>query len=88
MPHDTSYVEPELFLFHNDIAVYHMYKNDDVNNGPYSYWFTTDDQDGSTEFDVRDLPGWDKDKSTLANRREVLAAAIDAGIIIKFISKE
>ena len=85
MPHDTSYVEPALFIVHQDVPVYHPYKGDDVNNGPYCYWFTTDPLEAEDEFDVRELPGWLHDD---AQRASVIIQAIEDGIITKFIPKE
>lgn len=84
----TVYVDPEIFVEHNGIVVYHTYKNEDFLNR-YRYWFTTDPGDyagPSREFDVRTLPGWDDAHGDYAvdsdaNSRRTIIAAIEAGLI-------
>lgn len=91
MPYKTIWVEPEVFLEHNGVTVYHTYKDDDIEEGARCYWFTLQELGGEYEgaFDVRDL---DTDK-LLANhpthnsgpggdaRRAVLRNAIDKGLL-------
>lgn len=62
MPYETTYVEPEVFLTHGGVTVWHAYDDDDLNQ-PYLYIFclSGDDQEArysasSPEFDVRELP--------------------------------
>lgn len=55
MPFETRWVDPELFLEHGGVKVYHTYKDDDVGHGVHSFWFTLDDGTDEDQFDVRDL---------------------------------
>lgn len=62
MPYRTEMVDPEVFVEHLGVTVYHIYKNDDIDEGPRAYWFTTNvngsDNDGHGQdgtFDVRSL---------------------------------
>lgn len=59
MPYITADVEPEVFIEHNGLKVYHTYKNDCIDEGAKSYWFTTDpegvESDDWCRFDVRSL---------------------------------
>ena len=50
------WTEPEVFLTHQGITVYHTYK--DCGEHRLTYHFTTDitEQEDACEFDVRDLP--------------------------------
>ena len=46
------WVEPEVFVEHNDVMIFHCYRHD-MADDRLEYWYTTD---GDTEeFDVRDL---------------------------------
>jgi len=63
MPYSTAWVDPEVFLEHKGVKVYHIYKRDDVCQCPRDYWYSLSrfgsDEDGHSEngtFDVRDLP--------------------------------
>ena len=71
MPFRTEWVEPELFVEHRGIRVYHTYKNAD-RDIPRTCWFTLDPLCGEDEcncaetpcllvFDVRDLPNFRED---------------------------
>src|SRR5687767_11600243 len=75
MPVDSSFVDPELFLEHKGVEVYHIYKNDDVAQGRREFWYTlsplcgedncSDERCGDTcvmQFDVRDLPNYEHGK--------------------------
>lgn len=90
MPYRTDWVDPEVFMVHNGVTIWHVYKNDDIEQGPriYSYAFSpqgTDDGDGSEfTFDVRDLPGGLDIETYGGNSddmKRMIAAAIDAGSI-------
>lgn len=75
MPYKTIWVEPEVFLEHNGVTVYHTYKDDDFEQGANWYWFRLDqEEDDEGKFDIRDVdplnllkshppfkcgPGWD-----------------------------
>ncbi len=69
MPTRTVRVDPELYLKHQEIRVYHIYHNDDLDQGPTAYWFTVEPACGAEDaqcgqnpcrhvFDVRELPTW------------------------------
>lgn len=58
MPYQQVWVAPELFLSHNGVNVYRVYSDDDIDQGPKSYWFTTKPMESGEDcdpFDVRDL---------------------------------
>lgn len=57
MPYITQWIEPELFLKHKGVYVYHCYKDEDWNQEALLFWYTTDeDEDEEYQFDVRKLP--------------------------------
>lgn len=70
MPYQNQWVDPELFMTHNGVNVYHTYKDDDVDNGAMLYWFTLNKKCGmgncechhpgpcTNSFDVRHLQTW------------------------------
>jgi hypothetical protein len=62
MPYRETWGEPELYLEHEGVKVYHMYKNNQWESGPMTYWFTLDPYADSTPevFNVRSLPAWKK----------------------------
>lgn len=55
-----GWIDPEVFLTHGDVTIYHVYKDDEIAQGRREYWYTTDLSGGDYEdpcsFDVRDLP--------------------------------
>lgn len=55
MPVSIEWIEPEVFLTHGDVTIYHTYKNDDVTQGENTYWFTADNTSDDNPFDVREL---------------------------------
>jgi hypothetical protein len=69
MPYNSEWVAPDRFLTHKGVKIYHIYKDDDVNNGTRSEWYTWDPAEGSDDgtysFDVRDLPTYDEAKTIL-----------------------
>jgi hypothetical protein len=92
MPYITTWVEPEVFMVHKGIKVYHVYMNDEIEQGSSRYWYTTnaeqrDDAEDSFEFDVRRLGTWTADLSKLdyygdEETKEIIdaiAAALDSG---------
>lgn len=92
MPTKTEWVEPELYLEHNDVYVFYLYKNDEIEQGTRTYCFTLDpsvgeldDRWGEVLVDVRDFPDF-QDGSYLI-RDEVIRAfiidLIDRGIIVR-----
>jgi hypothetical protein len=88
MPYIYEWVEPDLFLEHKEVEVYHSYRNDDYGNGPWEYWFQvqlTDDTEGTTEddmheFDVRDLDAWKViSRRCRVEPKQAIRKAIDKG---------
>lgn len=84
MPYYSEWVEPEVFIEHNGVTVYRVYKNDNLDEGVRSYWFTVDPENTNADetshgdggsFDVRHLGGYVNDDSILP----VIRAAIDNG---------
>jgi hypothetical protein len=55
MPTQTQWIPPEIFLTHNGVTIYHTYKDDDVDQGPQTYWYTTRNDADEGKFDVREL---------------------------------
>ena len=57
MPYKTVWVEPEIFLEHKGVTVYHTYRDDDFEQGARWYWFTQREDGGEDEgaFDIRDV---------------------------------
>jgi len=69
MPYSTEWVDPEVFLTHNGVPVYHTFKNDDIENAPRTSCFSLNHLCGEEEcacdgdkckyvFDVRELGNW------------------------------
>lgn len=78
-----QWVEPELFLSHRGVNIYHAYK-DEYSDISLEFWYSTLSCAGcSYEFDVRDLPGYRShiEVDELLRHRTVIEAAIDAGIL-------
>jgi hypothetical protein len=56
MPYRTVWEDPEVYLEHNGVTVYHTYKDDEVEQGPRTYYFVTNISDSEDEaFDVREF---------------------------------
>lgn len=75
MPYTTEWTEPDLFLEHNGVKVYHTYKDDHVDQGLMHYGFTLNEYDDEEHFDVRDLKTWGHDDDV----RKALILAIESG---------
>ncbi len=80
-----QWIEPEIFLEHENVAVYHCY--DDLDNVS-SYWYTTDPSDcnykhpeSNAQFDVRDLPTLGLDANDQSNHAAIIQHAITEGLI-------
>ena len=61
MPYTNEFVEPEILCTHHHIPVYKTYRNDALDEGARTYWYTLDASHGTDsrcEFDVRELPTW------------------------------
>ena len=77
--------EPEKFLEHRGVAIYHAYK-DEFSDVPLYYWYSTSSgclPGSEYEFDVRELPEYRLSPlvDELSRHRLAILAAIDAGII-------
>jgi len=82
MPID--WVAAEKFLTHRDVTVYHVYKNDEIAQGPRTYWYgwREDSCDERDSFDVRELPNTNHHNTeTNAGRKALIRESIDAGIL-------
>lgn len=78
MPYD--WVEPEVFVTYKGVTVYHVYKNDYVQEGRRAHWFTTDiggSEDGDYCFDVRALDTYRPGISY----KTIIRDAIDNGLL-------
>ena len=90
MPHQNIWVEPDLFLEHDGVKVYHSHKNNDYDE-PLAYWLCvypsrdTSDEDGKEDFDVHNLSTWPKglrEASTIVSEAEIaefVKRAIESG---------
>ena len=90
MPYKTIWVEPEVFLEHNGVTVYHTYRDDEFEQGANWYWFRLDQEEcDKGKFDIRNVdplgllrnhprlmcgPGWD---SATPQERDVILEAWD-----------
>lgn len=55
MPYKLVDIEPEVFVAHGGVTVYHAYKDGEVDR-PLSFWYTTDIAEREErQFDVRDV---------------------------------
>ena len=81
-----KWIPNELALKYKDVFIYHIYKDDDNDQGIREYYFGldefgsdegTDEYSGHIVFDVRDLPSYDPDLDI----KDVLRKAIDNGEI-------
>lgn len=83
MPYQQIFVSPELFAEHNGVKVYRRYLDDDVDQGPMEYWFTTSYAKGEGSgfnFDVRELiEGLPVE--TVEDKRRIIFGALDRGLI-------
>ncbi len=74
-----GWIQPDLFLRHQGVAVYHVYRHDEYEQGPREYWFTTDKHGGDyndpCSFDVRELSSYAREKT----HEQIIREAIDAG---------
>ena len=71
------WTEPELFVEHQGVSVYHVYKDGYWDCGCRVYWYTTDITEQAEPFDIRDLPSFRQDGDHYA----ILKQAIECGEI-------
>lgn len=75
-----AWVEPELFITHNGVSVYHTYKDGNMDAGRLECHYTTDIcEEYSYEFDIRDLPSYQPE----TEHAEIIKSAIEMGEIKK-----
>jgi|15BtaG_2_1085339.scaffolds.fasta_scaffold01126_3 hypothetical protein len=80
MPYEITWVDAELFLEHNDMCIYHIYKDDDIDNRR-EYHYCTNPKGRDSEgvewgvFDVRDLKAWTDNPGDIAG---AIRAAIES----------
>jgi len=91
MPFKSVHVEPEVFMQHKGITIYHVYSDDDVDCGKRDWCFgyredCTDDGFGT--FDVEKLPDYDDACDTDEQVQAVIRKAVDAGILTQDGLKE
>ncbi len=82
MPYVSTYTEPDIFLTHNDVNIYHIYKDDDLDEGIRTYWYGYDedcDDSGTSSFDIRELSNYDKDEDP--DHKDILIEAIELGLL-------
>lgn len=86
MPYtEPQWVEPDEYIEHAGLTLYHVYEDDELSSGASPYWFTPslETEGARTDYDVRELaarlavPWHEDDEAT----RRVLRLAIDAGLI-------
>ena len=97
MPWTTEWVDPETFLTHKGVTVYHTYDGDDFAQGRRTFWFTLHPNCGEEEcncagatsecrnvFDVRELLAWSRRANARAEDLRIRAAiisSIDMGLL-------
>jgi hypothetical protein len=87
MPYD--YVEAEMLLEFRGVKVYHIYKNDMVDNGRHKYWYGIAPwcHEGDREmFDVRDIARTMNmpEPVTVLDITTVILRAINRGVITSY----
>lgn len=71
-----AWVEPGLYLEHQGVSVYHVYRNDFMDAGAYEYQYTVDIQERCEgQFDIRDLAAYRPGE----DHQDILRRAIGAG---------
>lgn len=81
-----QWIDPDLFLEHNGVAVYHCYDDSDSMTW---YWYTTNPADcqvdepitGESQFDIRDLSQAGLNMDDREQHRLIITQAIEAGRI-------
>ncbi len=91
MPYSAKYSQAEVFIEHNKVIIYHVYKDNDPDQGVREFWFDTqEDSQDEGGFDVRDLAralGISYGAKTLESidedelTKSIIRASIDSGLI-------
>ncbi|MDE2104551.1 MAG: hypothetical protein KGL39_45370 [Patescibacteria group bacterium] len=58
MPYETRWVAPKRALKHQNVSLYHVYKNDNVEEMILGEFYTTNPNGDDNQFDVRKLSTW------------------------------
>lgn len=88
MPGRWIEIDPEIFVKHGGVYIYHTYKDDDIDSPSY-FWYSTNwedtdyDNDAGYQFDVRNLPyfGSRAVSPSGAEMREAMVWAIEQGLL-------
>lgn len=75
-----KWIDPEVFIKHKCVTIYHVYRNDDIDQGRRKFWYTTDPYGGECNdcsFDIRELKSYSPEKS----HEQIIREAIDIGEI-------
>ncbi len=77
----VRWVPPEPLLTYQGVTIYHAYDED--SDVVLCYWYTTsEDEDPASEFNVRDLPGYNAREDTgWDSHARVIRQAIEAGLL-------
>ncbi|MEW6770116.1 MAG: hypothetical protein AB1330_01805 [Bacillota bacterium] len=82
-----GWVEPDIFLEHGGVTIYHVYKDDEIDNVIREYWYTWREDGGELtpwRFDVRDIAtALGMSVSDFDEIEEVIKKAIDLGLLTK-----
>ena len=87
MPTKYEDVAAAVAFTYKGIDIYHVYKNDDIDERVRNYYFTTEkygcpDMGGDPAFDVRDLPTYSAASGSCVKQIErAIHNAIDQGIL-------
>ncbi len=79
-----GWIDPEMFLEHKDVTVYHVYKDDEIDAGRRECWYTLDPGQGEVMgdddaiFDIRDLPN----PNHRPHHADQIRDLIDAGFVV------
>jgi hypothetical protein len=77
MPYAQQYIPAEILLKNERATVYYSYKHQEWDS-PLSNWYTFVEDDEDYEFDVRDLPGYNGERSR-EEHFKIVQAAIETG---------
>jgi len=88
MPFSSEWVPPEEYMSHAGVTVYHVYKDDDVEQGARTYWYTVNPEGGDNDdeeegvFDIREFDNPNgHDLNTTAGQQALLRELIDAEVL-------
>lgn len=78
MPHMMIETDPEVFMEHKGIKVYHVYINNSWDDGPDERLYTLDinGEPGHNDFEIDGLPGWSDEEELRIARTKTSSRAI------------